>query len=70
MNRPRRSRQPIEDEPSTAFEEDYLKIDHWPQAWRVESEDLALEKVMVDIFKVFLNHQLSLTRSRKTLRVQ
>jgi hypothetical protein len=69
MNRPRQSRQTIEAEPSTAFEADYLNIDHWPQAWRVDSEDLALGKVMVDIFKVFLNHQLSLTRSRKTLRV-
>jgi hypothetical protein len=69
MNRPRQSRQPIGPEPSPAFEEDYLNIDHWPQAWRVDSEDLALGKVMVDIFKVFLNHQLSLTRSRKTLRV-
>ncbi len=56
-------------EPSPTFEEDYLDIDHWPQAWHVESEDIALGKVMVDLFKVFLTHQLNLARSRKTLRV-
>jgi hypothetical protein len=54
---------------SPTFEEDYLDIDHWPQAWRVDSEDIALGKVMVDIFKVFLAHQLNLGRARKTLRV-
>ncbi len=69
MNRPRKSRQSLDVEPSTTFEEDYLDIDHWPRAWRVESEDFALGKVMVDLFKVFLTHQLTLARSRKTLRV-
>lgn len=54
---------------SRAFEDDYLDIDHWPHGWRVESEDIALGEVMLDLFKVFLVHQLSLTRSRKTLRV-
>jgi len=56
-------------EPSPRFEDDYLDIDHWPHAWRVDSEDIARGKVMVDIFKVFLTHQLTLVRSRKTLRV-
>jgi hypothetical protein len=59
----------MEAEPSPTFEEDYLDIDHWPHAWRVESQDLALGKVMVDLFKVFLTHQLRLVRSRKTRRV-
>jgi hypothetical protein len=65
----RKSRPPTGDEFSPAFEEDCLDIDHWPHAWRVESEDIARGNVMVDLFKVFLTHQLSLTRSRKTLRV-
>ena len=69
MNRLRQSRQSMQAEPSPPFEEDYLDIDHWPHAWRVDSEDIALGKVMVDIFKVFLTHQLTLARSRKTLRV-
>jgi hypothetical protein len=69
MNRPRKSRQPLDAEHSPTFEEDYLDIDHWPQAWRVDSEDIALGKVMVDLFKVFLVHQLDRARSRKTLRV-
>src|SRR6266700_3506810 len=67
MNRLRKSH--LDAEPSPTFEEDYLDIDHWPRAWRVESEDIALGKVMVDLFKVFLTHQLTLARSRKTLRV-
>jgi hypothetical protein len=69
MTTPRKSRPPTGDEFSLTFEEDYLDIDHWPHAWRVESEDIARGKVMVDLFKVFLTHQLSLPRSRKTLRV-
>jgi hypothetical protein len=52
-----------------AFEEEFLDIDHWPQAWRVESQDLAPGQRMLDIFKVFLVHQLSLGRARKTLRL-
>jgi hypothetical protein len=69
MNRPRKSRQSIEDEPSPTFEEDYLDIDHWPQGWRVDSEDIVLGQIMVDLFNVFFVHQLNLARSRKTLRL-
>jgi hypothetical protein len=69
MNRPRQSRQSTQAEPSPTFEDDYLDIDHWPHAWRVESDDIALGKVMVDIFKLFLVHQLNLGRARKTLRL-
>jgi hypothetical protein len=54
---------------SAAFEEEFLDIDHWPQAWRVESQDLAPGKLMLDIFKLFLVHQLDLRRARKTLRL-
>ena len=46
-----------------------LDIDHWPQAWRVEPQDLVPGKLMLGIFKVFLIHQLRLGRSRKTLRL-
>jgi hypothetical protein len=69
MTRPKKSRPSTGDEFSPTLEEDYLDIDHWPTAWRVEPDDLARGKVMVDIFKVFLTHQLQLARSRKTLRV-
>ena len=69
MTRPRKSRPSSVDEFSQTFEEDYLDIDHWPHAWRVESDDLARGKVMMDLFKVFLIDQLQLPRSRKTLRV-
>jgi hypothetical protein len=69
MNSPRKSRPPTDEESVPTFEEDYLDIDHWPHAWRVESEDLKRGKDMVDLFKVFLVHQLKLARSRKTLRV-
>jgi hypothetical protein len=51
---------------SAAFEEEFLGIDHWPQAWHVESQDLAPGKLMLDIFKVFLVHQLGIGRARKT----
>ena len=54
---------------SAAFEDEFLDIDGWPQAWRVESQDLAPGKFMLDIFKVFLIHQLDLGRARKTLRL-
>lgn len=69
MTRPRKARASTGDEFSPTFEEDYLDIDHWPTAWRVEQDDVARGKVMVDLFKVFLTHQLQLARSRKTLRV-
>src|SRR5580700_3188148 len=54
---------------SAAFEEEFLDIDGWPQAWRVEPQDLAPGKLMLEIFKIFLVHQLSLGRARKTLRL-
>jgi len=54
---------------SAAFEEEFLDIDHWPQAWRVESQDLAPGELLLDLFKVFLLHQLDLGRARKTLRL-
>jgi hypothetical protein len=69
MTRPRKSRPPTGDEFSPTFEEDYLDIDHWPHAWRVESADLGRGKGVVDLFMVFLIDQLQLARSRKTLRV-
>jgi hypothetical protein len=69
MNRSRKARPSAGDEFSPTFEEDYLDVDHWPNAWRVESADLARGKVMVDLFKIFLIDQLRLPRSRKTLRV-
>ncbi|MHB8817401.1 MAG: hypothetical protein ACYDAE_29635 [Steroidobacteraceae bacterium] len=69
MNRSRKPQPSAGDNLSPTFEEDYLDVDHWPTAWRVEPDDLARGKVMVDLFKVFLTHQLQLARSRKTLRV-
>ncbi len=54
---------------SAAFEEEFLDIDPWPQAWRVEPQDLVPGKLMLDIFMAFLIHQLSLGRARKTLRL-
>ena len=61
---PRKAVDPL----SAAFEEEFLDIDPWPQAWQVESQDLAPGKLMLDIFKVFLIHQLDLGRARNTLR--
>jgi hypothetical protein len=69
MTRPRKSRPSAGEELSPTFEEDYLDVDGWPNAWRVEPADLARGKVIVDLFKVFLIDQLKLSRSRKTLRV-
>jgi hypothetical protein len=54
---------------SDPFEDEFLDIDGWPRAWRVEPRDLAPGKLMLDIFKVFLVHQLNLGRARKTLRL-
>ena len=65
----RRSKTPAPVDLSPTFEDDYLDIDHWPQAWHVESQDLAPGKLLLDIFKVFLVHQLGLGRARKTLRL-
>jgi len=69
MNQPRKSQPPTGEKLSPAFEQDYLDIDHWPTAWRVEAGDLVRGKVMVDLFKVFLIDLLQHPRSRKTLRV-
>jgi hypothetical protein len=69
MTRPRKSRPSAGDEFSPTFVEDYLDIDQWPIAWRVESADLARGNVMVDLFKLFLIDLSQLPRSRKTLRV-
>jgi hypothetical protein len=69
MTRSRKSQPATNEEFAPTFEEDYLDIDHWPIAWRVESHDLTRGKVMVDLFKLFLIDQLQLPRSRKTLRV-
>jgi hypothetical protein len=69
MPRPRTTRAVTDDEFSATFADDYLDIDHWPTAWRVESPDLARGEAMVNLFKVFLIDQLQLPRSRKTLRV-
>jgi hypothetical protein len=60
---------PSGDRTSAVFEEEFLDIDPWPQAWRVEPQDLTPGKLMLDIFKVFLIHQLNLGRARKTLRL-
>lgn len=54
---------------SLAFEDELLDIDHWPHGWRVEPRDMAPGQRLLDIFKVFLVHLLSLGRARKTLRV-
>ena len=54
---------------SDDIEAELLDIDPWPHAWRVESQDLAPGRLMLDIFKLFLLHQSSLGRARKTLRL-
>ena len=50
-----------------AFEEKYLDIDHWPHRWGIESRDLAPGERMLNVFKPFLLHLLSLGYTRKTL---
>lgn len=71
MKRPGNPRPSPSRESSPTFEDDYLDIDHWPHAWKVDVEDIALGKDMVDLFMVFLTHQLTVAppRSRKTLRI-
>jgi hypothetical protein len=70
MNRKTEATRPKPLDPrSDAFEDEFLDIDPWPHAWRVESRDLAPGQLMLDIFKVFLLHQVSLGRARKTLRL-
>jgi hypothetical protein len=43
-------------------------LDHWPASWRYEARDVAPGRQMVEGFKPFLRHLLSLGLSRKTLR--
>jgi hypothetical protein len=70
MSRKTKAPRPGASDPrSAAFEDQFLDIDPWPHAWRVESQDLAPGQLMLDIFKIFLLHQLSLRRARKTLRL-
>jgi hypothetical protein len=42
-------------------------LDHWPTSWRYEARDVAPGRQMVECFKPFLRHLLSLGLSRKTL---
>lgn len=51
-----------------SFEADYLDIDHWPHAWRVESRDLLPAERLLDLFKVFLAELIEQHLSRTTLR--
>src|SRR5215472_6636059 len=43
-------------------------IDQWPTSWMYEEVDLSPGRQMVECFKSFLRHLLSLKLSRKTLR--
>jgi hypothetical protein len=43
-------------------------LDQWPGSWRYEERDLSPGQQMVECFKPFLRHLLSLGLSRKTLR--
>ena len=43
-------------------------LDEWPASWKYEERDVAPGRGMVDCFKPFLHHLLSLGLSRKTLR--
>jgi hypothetical protein len=43
-------------------------LDQWPGSWRYEGRDLSPGRQMVECFKPFLRHLLSLGLSRKTLR--
>jgi hypothetical protein len=49
------------------FADKYLDVDHWPHQWHVELRDLAPGQRMLDVFKPFLLHLLSLGQARKTL---
>lgn len=42
-------------------------LENWPRSWRFEQRDLAPGERIVEIFKPFLLHLLSLGLSRKTL---
>lgn len=70
MNRRKEETRPTALDPrSDALEDEVLDIDPWPHAWRVESQDPPPGQLMLDIFKVFLLHQVRLGRARKTLRL-
>ena len=43
-------------------------LDEWPSSWRGEARDLLPGQQIVECFKPFLRHLLSLGLSRKTLR--
>jgi hypothetical protein len=43
-------------------------LDQWPGSWRYEARDVAPGRELVECFKPFLHHLLSLGLSRKTLR--
>ena len=43
-------------------------LDQWPASWRYEERDVAPGRQLVECFKPFLHHLLSLGLSRKTLR--
>ena len=52
---------------SSAFNYDYLEVDHWPYRWSVETGDRVIGERLLNIFKIFLFHLLDLRLSRKTL---
>jgi hypothetical protein len=43
-------------------------LDQWPKSWRVEDRDLLPGQQLVEVFKRFLRHLLSLDLSPKTGR--
>ena len=43
-------------------------LDQWPTSWMYEERDVSPGRQMVECFKPFLHHLLSLGLSRKTLR--
>src|SRR5450755_4451719 len=67
MNRPRKSRLSIEDEPSPTFEEDYLDSDHWPLGWGAAARTLPTARRILNLFKAFLCDLLSKRLARKAL---
>src|SRR6202795_4673058 len=44
-------------------------LERWPRSWMYEERDLSPGQQMVECFKPFLRHLLSLGLSRKTLRM-
>jgi hypothetical protein len=43
-------------------------LEQWPRSWMIEGRDLLSGQQMVECFKPFLRHLLSLKLSRKTFR--